>query len=159
MYGTFAGFGTYHTARGKSVGIYDEDDVDAALLVATVSLDARYRGAFAGEKTDGRNQDHEWPRTGAYDENGDPIEADETPVEVEQSTYELALQELIKPGSLSANYTPSDYKAVSVDGAVSVTYNERSTASEKRTMFGVVDDIISPLLVVGGSGYSGDVTR
>lgn len=159
MYGTFAGFGTYHTARGTDVSAYEETEVDAALLVATVSLDARYRGAFAGEKTEQRDQDHEWPRTGAYDENGDSIETDEIPVEVLQSTYELALQQLINPGSLSANYTPSDYKSVSVDGAVSITYNERSSASEKKTMFGIVDDIISPLLVVGGSGYSGDVVR
>lgn len=158
-YGSFAGFTAYHVARNHDIAAYDEDDVNAALLVGTKSLDGRYRNGFAGEKTARRDQDDEWPRTGAYDENGDPIDTDEIPVEAEYATYELALQELISPGSLSVNYTPSAYQSVSVDGAVSVTYADRSDVSDAQTKFAIVDEIIGPLLVMGGSGYSGKVVR
>jgi len=154
-YGTNAAFTTYHTARGRDVSAYSTTEIDAALLVASTSLDNRYRSAFAGCKVDGRDQANEWPRNGAYDINGDSIAATETPDEVESATYELALQELILPGALALNYSPPKFESVSVDGAVAVKYNLLADASELQTSFQIVDEILSTLMVHSISGLSG----
>lgn len=154
-YGTFAGFGTYHTARGRDVSAYTETEVDAALLVGSTSLDSQYRSGFAGSKVDGRNQTGEWPRNAAYDINGDSIGATETPDEVTNATYELAYQELLSPGALALNYSPSKFESVSVDGAVAVKYAKLDGASEAQTSFQIVEELIAPLMVMNTSGLSG----
>ena len=159
MYGTNANFTIYHTARGRDVSAYSPAVIDAAGLVGSQSLDGRYRGGFSGEKTDRREQDNEWPRTGASDENGDPIASDEIPIEVENATYELMLQELISPGALSINFTPSPFTKVSVDGAADVEYSQFSGSNEAQTSFHIVDELIAPLIVGFSNGLSGDVVR
>lgn len=154
-YGTFAGFGTYHTARGRDVSAYTEAQVDAALLVASTSLDNNYRSSFAGYKVDGRDQDNEWPRNGAYDINGDSIAATETPDEVISATYELAYQELLLPGALALNYSPSKFDSVSVSGAVAVKYAKLDGSGEFQTSFQIVDELLSNLMVNNVNGLSG----
>jgi ATP-dependent Clp protease ATP-binding subunit ClpB len=44
------------------------------------------------------------------------------------------------------DYTPSKYKRVSVDGAVSVEYNEFDNAREAQTQYNVIDQILQPIL-------------
>lgn len=156
-YGTFAGFVAYHEARGRDVDDYSETQVNGALVVATFALDGRYRSQFPGERTGGRSQENEWPRTGAYDYEGDTIATDETPDEVVNATYEFALQELQTAGSLNATYTPSKYDSVSVDGAVSVTYAKYDSADEAQKQFAVVDQLLAPILVGENSRLSGRV--
>ncbi len=150
-YGTNVGFTAYHTARGRTVEIYDADDITAARLIASEWIDARYRSSFGGLKVGMRAQMREWPRTGAYDVNRYNIAFDVVPVEIENATYEAALRQLVAPGSLSVDWTPNAYKRASVDGAVSVEFATFMNASDIQTRFKIIDEILAPILTGCGS--------
>lgn len=161
-YGTAAGLIAYFLARGKVVDPdLDTTEIDAGLLVASEWIDANFRGLFPGLKTGMRVQEREWPRTGAYDYYGYAIGNDAIPVEIENATYEMALIELTTPGSLSVNFTPGEYKAVSIDGVLSVDYAQFSQSSEVQTQFRKVIEILSRLLSGNSqtSSLSGVVAR
>ena len=155
FYGTASGFETYHTARGRSVAAWDDaDEVNAALLVASEWLDARYRSSFGGLKVGQRAQLREWPRTGSFDTYGYSIPSDVVPTEIENATYEIAYRQLAAPGSLAVDWTPNKYKRASVDGAVSVEYASFASAWDAQTQFVIVDQILSPILTGCGAGSS-----
>lgn len=126
MYGTATAFKTYHVARGRTVPItWSDAYIEASLLVASEWLDDKYGDRFYGFPTDGYTQERQWPRTSAYS-NTYPVYVfaeDEIPDEVVEATYEVAWREANEQGCLSVDFTPSKYTSVSVDGAVSVTYN------------------------------------
>lgn len=110
MYGTTADATTYHADRGNAAwsaaGITDAQRT-AALVRASGALDGIYGGRFPGRKTGGRAQALAWPRTGARDACADEdIPDDEIPVQIENAAYELALAELVRPGSSSPTVTP-----------------------------------------------------
>ena len=163
FYGTVADFKTYHNARGNVIAAYEDDDIQAAILLASEMIDFRYFYTdYIGDKTGGRDQVREWPRIGAYDKDEHVIDSAEIPREVENATYEAALKHLASNGVLFVDYTPPKYKSVSVDGAVSVTYSEFGSSSEVQTRFAVIDSILYPLLRYSGAGYSvlsGDSVR
>ncbi|KAG1535604.1 hypothetical protein G6F50_015265 [Rhizopus delemar] len=91
MYGTLEGADLYHQARGNAAWAAGTDDARTGALVrATDYIDGRYRvllasgrwaSMFPGVRTAGRGQPNEWPRTGAVDYDGDPIQPDEVPDE------------------------------------------------------------------------------
>lgn len=158
FYGTHAGYDAYCEARNHDHGPHSEAAVLAALLVASEWLDAKYRSAFPGLKVGQREQVREWPRTGAVDYYGYAVSSEVVPVEIEYATYEAAHREITLAGSLSVDYTPSKYKRVSVDGAVSVEYNDFDSAREAQTQYNIIDQILQPILtrsygsnLVGGS--------
>lgn len=168
FYGTVAGYKTYHNARGRSLVIADQDDneIQAALLVASEWIDARYRSVWISTgttKVGMRAQIREWPRYAFVDAYGYAVPSDSVPIEVENATYEVALREVNVPGSLSQDYTPPKYKSASVDGAVSVTYNTGVDASDLQVEIPVIDGILAPLLGFEGAGnlsaMSGRVVR
>lgn len=155
FYGTVSGFKTYHAARNNDLpATADDDDIEAALLVASEWIDARYRAVFAGRKTGGREQVREWPREGVEDIYGYSIASDTIPREIENAAYEGALIQLVTPGALSVNFTPNKYKRVSVDGAVSVEYAAYGLSSEVQTQFTTIDGILFSILTGSGSGFS-----
>lgn len=79
---------------------------EAALIRASRALDGRYGRRFPGQRTGGRAQALEWPRTGAKDAcTGEVISDDEVPVDIERATYALALVELQSPGSSTPTVT------------------------------------------------------
>ena len=160
-YGTPSGFRTYHTARGRPMTEYDDDTaLEALLLVASEWSDGTYGGQFPGIKTGGRDQARMWPRAGAYDKFGYAIPSDSVPVEQISAVYEAAYKEGETSGALLRDYTPSQYKRVSVDGAVSVEYAQFQSAFDAQTRFPVVDHIIAPLLTGAAvSSLSGSVSR
>lgn len=155
-YGTDAGFVAYHTARGRAatVAAYDDDEIAPARLVASEKLDSDWRSLFPGIRTGGQAQVREWPRTGGVDIYGYGIPGDAVPVLVENATYELTLVQLQSPGSLTISFTPSKYKRVSVDGAVSAEYVTGISAVDMQTDFKIVGDILAPLFSMGGSDMS-----
>ncbi len=109
-YGDLPGAAAYHDARGNTAwsaaGVTDPQRV-AALVRASSALDGIYGDRFAGRKTGGRTQALAWPRTGAFDHcAGEDIPSDEIPQEVVNAGYELALAELLQPGSSSPTVTP-----------------------------------------------------
>lgn len=154
-YGSNAGAVAYHTARGRSLADYEDDELTAARLVGSEALDARYRGMFPGTKVGLRAQVREWPRVAATDRDGYSIPSDSVPMEVENASYELMYRQLTSPGSLTRDYSPSKYKRVAVDGAVNVEYKTFDSASEFQTQFTVVDQIIAPVLTAIGADFSG----
>lgn len=162
-YGTDAGFVAYHTARGRAAEIadHDDDEIAAARLVASEFVDARYLASFPGLKVGMRAQVREWPRQGGSDRYGYAIPETSVPVEVENATYEAALRQLNSPGSLAVDWTPNKYKSVSVDGAVSATYNTFSSAADVQTQFAIIDQILAPILTGASNiaSYSGAINR
>src|SRR5882757_4021964 len=147
IYGTAAGFRLYHIARGRSVINYTDDvELNAALLVSSEWVDAKFRVSFGGTKVGQRAQIREWPRNGAMDRDCYSIPADSVPVEANNATYEAALREFNSPGALSVDWTPNKYKRVSVDGAISAEYANFGAASDIQTEFAIIEQIIAPIL-------------
>lgn len=160
-YGTVAGYQAYHTARGRNVDDQDDDEIEAAKLVASEWIDARYLNQFGGWKVGQRAQVRQWPRTSAVDRDGFAIASDVPPVEIENATYEATYRQMIAPGSLSIDWTPNKYVRASVDGAVSVEYRQYTEWSDVQTRFVVIDEILAPILTggYGASSLSGAATR
>lgn len=103
FYGTLAGALAYHAARGNAAWEKSSDALrTTALIRATTYIDG-FRGRFPGYKAGRRGQALEWPRMDAYDTAGEQIPSDAVPIEIESATYEAALRELAKPGSLLAD--------------------------------------------------------
>lgn len=157
FYGTIDGYRQYCSDR-NNLHVNDPDDqIGAALIVASEWLDAEYRSSFAGLKVGLRAQVREWPRTGAQDIYGYAISETAVPTEVVNATYEAAHRELDNPGSLSVDYTPAKYKSATVNGAVSVEYRHFDSASEAQTRIMVVEQILGPVLTGRGGMLSSNV--
>jgi hypothetical protein len=148
IYGSAVGFITYCSERGIQT-ISDETIIEKKLVVASEWIDAVYRTLFPGVKVGGREQVREWPRTGAQDRYGYSIPSDSIPSEVICATYEAALEEIAKSGSLSPNYTPAKYVSAAVSGAVSVTYARFNDAQDAQTTFTKVEQWLSGILIDG----------
>lgn len=162
FYGTYSGMVAYFAERGVTVTSL-QADVEAKLVVASEWLDARYGGQFPGVKYLRREQLRDWPRTGAYDRNGDSISNTEIPREVEWATYQATKRELDVPGALSKDVTPNKYRKASVSSAVAVEYNEFSNSVDAQTKFQIIDEIMLPLLSgpyhINQSNLSGPASR
>ena len=156
-------FQEYCDDRNIALPTLDNDQMSAALLVASETLDMRFGAMFSGVKTGGRAQERQWPRTGATDKTGYEFGPSEMPQEVLSATYELAVLEAFAPGSLMVNFTPSKYKSASVDGAVSVEWVANMlSAWDAQPDFHKVNLLIAPLLTAetaAGSLISGSSIR
>lgn len=162
FYGTVEGFNEYHTARGSDVSDYSDEEIGAALVVASEWLDGRYADAFGYYKTDGRDQVRSWPQLNYTDRFGYAVVSTAVPTEVENATYVVAFKSLETPGVLNEDYTPNKYKRVAVDGAVSVEFNQFNSAYDAQTQFTIIDQILAPLIAgaMGSvSSLSGKVCR
>lgn len=155
-YGTDSDFALYATATGRTAtAAVPPDSVAAARLRASMFIDAYYGPRFSGVRTNGRDQDRAWPRTGAYDSEGIAILEDEVPIEVENATYEATLQELSSPGSLQPVVTSGQViKKASVEGAVSVEFANVGVDDQAPTLT-ILDGILAPLLSGGIDMSSG----
>lgn len=110
FYGTLAAATTYHDERGNaawSVAGVTDTQRTAALVRASASLDGQYGSRFPGTKAGGRVQVLAWPRKGARDFCAEEdIPDTEIPQAVINAAYELALAELVQPGSSTPTVTP-----------------------------------------------------
>lgn len=165
-YGTLAGATAYFLARNNSDWSdvdYDDADRNAALLVASVWLDGAYVKLFPGYRTSGRAQPREWPRSSAIDIYGNQIDANTVPLEIENATYEIAVRQLVSPGSLNADFVPGvAIKQASVEGAVSVTFAGAATAYDMQLQIPALNSILYPILNTNAAisgGMSGLVQR
>lgn len=154
FYGTVIGFQGYTTLRNIDYGTPTDEEIGAALVVASEWIDAVYRSMFPGLKVDGRDQVREWPRSGATDIYGYPISSTTPPTEVESATYEATIRQLAIPGSLSTDYTPNKYRRAQVEGAVNVEYRSFDSAMEAQTRLMIVDQILAPVLSNQNTGTS-----
>jgi len=165
-YGSRAAFIEYHESRGREIpGTWDNDYINAALLVASEWIDNIYGARFSGQKTGGFDQVREWPRLNAYaDVPPTPhlFPDDEIPDRIVYASYEAAWRQATTPDSLQVDYTPGKYKSVSIDGALSVNYAQFSQVADIQTQIGVVDSLLWPLLTGPsgiGSSLSGGTKR
>ena len=165
-YGTRAEFDTYIALRGLIIpSDADNDDKDAALLVASEWIDNVYGDFFTGTKTDGFNQVREWPRKAAYT-NTDPqyiFTSSEIPERVKQAAYEAAVRQLNEPGVLDKDFEPSLYTSVSVEDAISVEFASHNQSSDIQIKIAKIEQLLLPLFDQGrqinNSNLSGGAKR
>jgi hypothetical protein len=154
-YGTIEGADAYHLARGNTAWLPSPDDgKEAALIRASTWVDGAYGGRFPGTRTEGRDQERAWPRTGAADREGNALPDDEVPREIEHATYEAALRERVTPGSLSPDFVPASGVKSETVGPISVTYRDGITLDGYRPIATVVDDLLFGLLGGRNRGWS-----
>jgi hypothetical protein len=162
-YGNIADADTYHLARGNAAwALADTPTKEAALLIASDWIDGKYGGSFPGYPTNRPDQLRQWPRATAYYPWGTHIPDTLVPVQVERATYEVALRQVVSPGSLFVDWTAgTDKKSVSIAGAVSVTYAGSSSIYDAQLQIPAVDAILADVLNVsaGYSMYSGSSGR
>lgn len=159
FYGTLAGAESYHADRGNTAWTGSDIVKQAALVRASAYIDGRYRlrwpsgrwvSQFPGVKAGGRAQQLEWPRSGAIDYEYQPIPADTVPDEVERATYEAALRELVVPGSLSPDYSPSSLIKSETVGPLKTDYAVAEASAgdspPNRPVIPAIDEILAPVL-------------
>lgn len=160
MYGSLADADAYHDARGRA-DVWSSRSVDdrlAALIRAADYVDAVYESRFAGQRTD-PEQDRAWPRRDAGVLYGAPISPDAVPRPVEIAAYEVALREIMSPGSLLvAASIGAAIQSESIDGAVSVTYRAARSVDDYVVRVLAAERVLAPLLAPAG-GLSGTAVR
>lgn len=125
-------------------------DKEGALVRATQALDAIYRSAYPGTRALGREQALEWPRIDAVDAAGWTVDDQEIPIEVIEATCELALREVLAPGSVLPDLERGGAIKAIKAGSVAIEYAD---AAGGTTTLQLIDGILGPL--IGGSAQSG----
>lgn len=166
FYGDVASADSYHTARGNAGWAGTDEAKQAALVRASAYVDSLaqhqvsppngpWMSLFRGTKTGGRGQALAWPRMGATDNEGLPIDNAEVPVEVEHATYEAALRELTAPGSLRPDYVASSVvkrekvDVLEVEYAVSAA---SGSAADITPVVTVITALLAPLMRPASAG-------
>ena len=149
FYGNASDFRTYLTERGQEVSNdWSNEDINAALLVASEWLDSQYEDSWIGYKVT-FEQERSWPRQNAkvatYPYH--VYSNTDIPVQVIQATYEAAKRELNNKGSLLVDYRPTQYHSVSVYNAVTVEYKDSvSSAGDVQNQIPVIQNLMSILI-------------
>ena len=165
-YGTVAEADAYHTARGNTHWNGSDAHKLAALVRASAYIDGHYRtrpnncglmlSRFGGRKAGGRAQVLEWPRVDCVDTDGEPVESDAVPIEVEHATYEAALRELVTPGSLTPDFVASTLakreKVDVIEVEYAVAEAKPGQLPPTSPTLPIVDGLLAPLLTGGCVG-------
>lgn len=146
----------YASARGLTFAASPSTTGEQAIIRATASLDAIYRARFSGYKTNGRDQNLEWPRTGAWDAEGNAIATDEIPAEIKNACIEMAVRELADPGSMTPDLERGGEIRSMQAGSVRIDYGAAASAT---TTFQTIDGILAGLLGPVRSAYSAVASR
>ena len=143
-YGTDQGFEDWLTMNGH---VLPENAPVPAILRQRGSqyIDGLYGSRFSGQPAEGFAQERAWPRSGAC-AHGQSIPSDVIPVAVEQAAYAAALQEAIKPGSLSVTATSAGaLKRKKID-VIEKEYFEGSgdAVADNTLRLSVVEGLLAP---------------
>jgi hypothetical protein len=142
---------TYHANFGNATWTGADADKETAIRRASAYLTNSF--TWQGHKVNGRSQALSWPRTGVIDEDGYAVPSDAVPGEIEDACAELALRELVTPGTLTPDVTPSDAVKREKIGQLEVEYSNPATnPSMSRPIISIVNDLVGPLLASGGFG-------
>lgn len=164
FYGNVDDFKEYFTSRGKTIPeTWTDEMIESALLVSSEWLDGQYESLWIGYKVDFK-QERSWPRQSAQVQTYPyyVYKNDEIPEQVVKAVYEACFRELTKSGSLQVDFIPNKYKSVSVDGAISVEYNDILYASESQIQMPVIQTLMSVLIDQskgGNNPISGKASR
>jgi hypothetical protein len=140
---------TYADAHGLVFAASPSTLGEQAAVRATSAIDATYRGRFPGYRSSGRLQSLEWPRGQAYDVEGLLIDGTEIPQEIIDATCEAAIRELASPGSMMPDLERGGSIQRLKAGSVEIDYGANASA---RTVFTMIDGILSRILGTGGGG-------
>lgn len=127
-------------------------DKQRALVTATRILD---RQKWAGAPT-ADPQDLAWPRTGLEDRNGNPLDEDTIPEEVQEASIELALALVDGSDAQNAQTTESLIRRLAA-GSVSIEY-VRAAFSDPTRFPTIVMELIGRWLAGSGGSFVGVAT-
>lgn len=148
----------YHAAQGNATWTGEDADKETAIRRATGVLNGY---SWQGYRTNGRNQSLAWPRAGVVDREGYGIDSDEIPQEIKDACCELALRELVTPGTLTPDLIAGDSVKREKVGPLEVEYASPSMSlSDARLQVSIVGPLISQFLKIGsGSSLAGSSYR
>lgn len=144
---------SYHDGRGNStwVSASSPADEDKEQAIRRASTFLRDSFTWQGLRVNGRDQAMAWPRSGVVDQDGYSVPSTAVPDEIQRACAELALRELVTPGTLYPDVTLAQQAKREKVGAVEIEYtNIRSDAYASRPVITIVQDIVGPLLASGG---------
>lgn len=141
-YVTVADVDTYAADFGQAWS-GDESDKLAAIRRAEAYLDGLN---WRGIKTGGRSQVPAWPRSEVIDRDGEEVDPNQIPHEIQRAAAVLAVVELANPGGLTPQITPAQIAQSETVGPISVTYRLGSGASDARPIVTAAMDAIKGLL-------------
>lgn len=154
-YATVAEADTYAEAHGFTdwLDLDDEEEKEPALRKGTQYMDGKFRGSIKGRKTEA-TQALAFPRTGCSDEDGNEFDDDVIPAPWKNASMEAAFRESANAGTLF----PDVERRTSSEkvGPISVSYE---AGAEVKTDLTVIDNLVSGLLVTGGSATFGFLAR
>lgn len=150
---------TYHTERGNSTWTGSDTLKEQALRRASQYLTHNF--TWLGLPYNGRTQALAWPRKGVVDAEGYDIEETELPYEVKYACAEIALRELVTPGTMSPDVTVADKVKSETVGPLSVEYALPNMQPQSSIpVLTAVMALIAPYVFPGsGNGLSGSVSR
>jgi hypothetical protein len=119
-------------------------DKEAALIQATVYIDARFREMWKGKRTFGRAQALAWPRTGVSDEDNTAVGKNEMPVEYKQAVIIAGL--VASQGNLDVTQDPDVFITSEQIGPIKMTYAKDDTMETGNAGVGF-HDFLDQLLV------------
>lgn len=123
-------------------GTPSDDEKTAALKRAQLYLDGM---RWQGERTYGRSQANEWPRTGVRDRSCDYIPHDVIPREIEKACALLALVEQANPQALTPQVTMNELVKSERVGQLAVAYHDGLSVGGARPVVTIVRDALAPL--------------
>lgn len=147
-----AGYGTddaaqaYWLAAGYTV---PAGNVASARQRGSAFIDGAYGARFTGVPTGGVDQERAWPRTGAT-AYGSALATDLIPTRVVHASYEAALIELRKPGSLSTITDPTKMvKRQKVDTIEREFFDPGKLPDGviPGPVYAIIDGLLAPLLI------------
>lgn len=148
----------YHAAIGNSTWTGTDEVKEQALRRASRFLSDSFK--WKGYPVRGRDQSLAWPRFYVEDSEGYGIDSDEIPSEITKATNELALLELITPGTMTPTVTLSERVKREKVGPLEVEYlNAGVDAWADRPVVTKVIDLVGGLLRPGGSRLQGQSFR
>ena len=139
-------FLTYCLNRGIDISGHSLEDAASSLRRGTSYLVGRFNGRWRGVKAGDRTtQILPWPRTGAYDTEGYPIDPTTIPAEVLAATAEAAQRELKNPGYLFPDLETWRTVRTETISPLSVTY-EAPYYGTRSPQVPAIDEILRPVL-------------
>lgn len=117
-----------------------DTEKEQAVARAQVYLDGM---AWPGVKTNGRQQDSEWPRSGATDRDGWLIDSTAVPPEIVEACSLLAIVEAASPGLMSPSVTLNQIQKRVTVGPISVENAGGSSTFSARPIITRVVDVLS----------------
>ena len=148
----------YHAALGNAEWTGADADKEAAIRRATSFM--CHALAWAGLRSHGRSQALAWPRSGCLDIEGYGIASDVIPIEVTNACAEIAMRELVSPGSMSPDVVIADSVKREKVGPIETEYTAaaQSAVAHRPTLL-LVREMLAPFLASRGADIFGKAVR